>query len=82
MIEIRDPRINGELGWKAIHNRVKQIKRDRDLVENGRTRPKDELFDLRMAASLNVDFEKISKMKVLGEEVCRHERRSACLWCI
>lgn len=79
MISNHDPRINWELGWKSICNGVKKIKRDKALVEGSSTQPEDHLFDLRLAASLNHDPEKISRIKVLEDEVRRQGRRSVIL---
>lgn len=48
-------------------------------MEGSRTRLEDQLFDLCLTASLNPNSKKFSKMKVLEDEVRRHERRSVVL---
>lgn len=80
MVSNRDPRINWELGWKAICKRVKSIKKIWEEAEGSRVRPKDLLFDLRVVVSLSPNSELIARMKVLEDEVQKRERRSTNLW--
>lgn len=80
MLEERDPRINWELGWKAIRYEIKRIKRGRDEDEKLWPLSADQLFDLRLEASHMPTLDIIMHMKALEEEVCWHERLSTNLW--
>lgn len=76
MIENRDSHVNWELGWNAIYKQVKNIKKERDILEDNRVRPEDQLYDLRVAANHDPNSKQITHMKILEEEVRRWEKRS------
>lgn len=82
MIGDRDPCINWELGWKAIQNEIKRIKKTRDEVEMSRPRPEDQLYELRLEANRNLgsETEQLFHLRELESEVRRRERISVNLW--
>lgn len=80
MKEHRDPRVNWELGWKAIRLKIKAIRKEREETEKNHPRLKDELFDLRIAVSIIPKVTLIQQLKDLEDEVCRRERLSANHW--
>lgn len=82
MVAHHDPRVNWELGWKAIQDEVKSIIKLRDNVERGRLFLEDQLFDLRMEMGLNPGLDQINHLKELEVEVRGRERLLDHLWLI
>lgn len=80
MIEDRDPCINQELGWKSIKKVIRKIQKERDAIKAVQSRPKDELFGLRISTCDNEDLLILQWMKELESKVRKRERRSAHLW--
>lgn len=80
MIEDKDPRINWELGWKAIMHEVKWIQKDKDKANRDCVRPEDGLFKLCLATSDQIVLDNLQRMRELEVEVRRRERMNAHLW--
>lgn len=76
----KDPRVNWELGWKAIRNEVMKIGKERDELVRARAQSEDELYDLRLEASLDREFKYFCRLKELEIEVRRREMNKAHLW--
>lgn len=69
MQEGRDPRVNWELGWKAIKKTLRQIKWDRDGRERNRERREDHLYDLHMNLGMEPEEEQLRRLVEITEEV-------------
>lgn len=74
MLGDRDPRINWELGWKAVKKALKEIQKARDEAEKECARLEDQLFNLRMNIGITPDEEQIRTLSELAGEVQRRER--------
>lgn len=73
MIEGQDSRVNWELGWRAIRSEVKKISKTREEATKYLHRPQDQLYELRLAASLALDTTYSERLKELEVEVRRRE---------
>lgn len=80
MITNKDPRVDWELGWKAIKAKIKAITKAIDVVESKQPRLEDQIYDLRMEISLRPEATLIQQLRDLEDEVRRHERRNDHLW--